>query len=245
MLRLAASFLALLTISVIALPAQAQRAADWWTPVAPRAETERGQRGDDTRRGDRRTRRKDTYDRRPYDRRSYDERYDERSYDNRSYDKRPYHKRKRGSGPPFCRNGNGHPVHGWSWCVEKGFAAPHRPYYRPQRDRRRAPRYRWRHQRGTSISFRISYERMASWNGVLTRADLQVIFDRSTLRRLYDRRDRLGIRAPIEGRWVRPRNAPSGRILQLRAGRTPLAELADWDGDRRVEAVWTVERTPR
>lgn len=28
----------------------------------------------------------------------------------------------RGGGPPFCQNGNGHPVHGWRWCVEKGYA---------------------------------------------------------------------------------------------------------------------------
>lgn len=24
-------------------------------------------------------------------------------------------------GPPFCRNGEGHPVHGWEWCRDKGF----------------------------------------------------------------------------------------------------------------------------
>lgn len=24
-------------------------------------------------------------------------------------------------GPPFCRSGEGHPVHGWGWCVRKGF----------------------------------------------------------------------------------------------------------------------------
>lgn len=24
-------------------------------------------------------------------------------------------------GPPFCRNGQGHPVHGRQWCVDKGF----------------------------------------------------------------------------------------------------------------------------
>ncbi|MGH7458487.1 MAG: hypothetical protein ACREKN_05285 [Longimicrobiaceae bacterium] len=24
-------------------------------------------------------------------------------------------------GPPFCRNGQGHPVHGREWCVRKGF----------------------------------------------------------------------------------------------------------------------------
>jgi hypothetical protein len=27
----------------------------------------------------------------------------------------------RDQGPPFCRNGQGHPVHGRQWCVDKGY----------------------------------------------------------------------------------------------------------------------------
>jgi hypothetical protein len=30
-------------------------------------------------------------------------------------------RRARAAGPPFCRNGQGHPVHGRRWCVEKGY----------------------------------------------------------------------------------------------------------------------------
>ena len=30
-------------------------------------------------------------------------------------------KAKQGNGPPFCRNGDGHPVHGRQWCVDKGW----------------------------------------------------------------------------------------------------------------------------
>jgi hypothetical protein len=26
-----------------------------------------------------------------------------------------------GNGPAFCRNGQGHPVHGWQWCEDKGW----------------------------------------------------------------------------------------------------------------------------
>jgi hypothetical protein len=29
--------------------------------------------------------------------------------------------RSRGNGPPFCRSGQGHPVHGRQWCVDKGW----------------------------------------------------------------------------------------------------------------------------
>jgi hypothetical protein len=28
---------------------------------------------------------------------------------------------KNGNGPPFCRNGQGHPVHGRQWCRDKGW----------------------------------------------------------------------------------------------------------------------------
>jgi hypothetical protein len=30
-------------------------------------------------------------------------------------------KAKKGNGPAFCRNGQGHPVHGWEWCRQKGW----------------------------------------------------------------------------------------------------------------------------
>lgn len=30
-------------------------------------------------------------------------------------------KASQGNGPPFCRNGNGHPVHGRQWCIDKGW----------------------------------------------------------------------------------------------------------------------------
>lgn len=41
---------------------------------------------------------------------------------------------KKGSGPAFCRSGEGHPVHGWAWCEEKGFGR--RTVDRRDRDRR-------------------------------------------------------------------------------------------------------------
>jgi hypothetical protein len=28
----------------------------------------------------------------------------------------------KGNGPAFCRNGQGHPVHGWQWCEDKGWS---------------------------------------------------------------------------------------------------------------------------
>lgn len=37
------------------------------------------------------------------------------------HDRRSGARTKQGNGPPFCRNGNGHPVHGRQWCVDKGW----------------------------------------------------------------------------------------------------------------------------
>lgn len=44
---------------------------------------------------------------------------------------------ERGTGPAFCRNGQGHPVHGWRWCEEKGWADGVRRQGDPRGDARR------------------------------------------------------------------------------------------------------------
>lgn len=47
-----------------------------------------------------------------------DRRDDRRRDDDRRYDDR---RRDDQRGPAFCRNGQGHPVHGMRWCRDKGF----------------------------------------------------------------------------------------------------------------------------
>jgi hypothetical protein len=46
-------------------------------------------------------------------RREYDDRWDDWWNDGRVAG--------REQGPPFCQNGQGHPVHGRQWCVQRGF----------------------------------------------------------------------------------------------------------------------------
>src|SRR5687768_7213323 len=44
--------------------------------------------------------------------------------------------KSKGNGPAFCRNGQGHPVHGWAWCEDKGWDRPRgRVVRRNSRDR--------------------------------------------------------------------------------------------------------------
>ena len=108
---------------------------------------------------------------------------------------------------------------------------------RPHLDRR--PAVRWvaadwrrvrlrgpRHARGRGHRFR---------NAPYV-ADLYGLVDRRTYRRLERHAERIGAYGALNARWVRlDRGA---RILQVRAGRVPLAELVDYDRDPRVEEVW-------
>jgi hypothetical protein len=44
---------------------------------------------------------------------------------------------RNGNGPAFCRNGQGHPVHGWEWCRQRGWG---NDTYRSANGRRAVPR---------------------------------------------------------------------------------------------------------
>lgn len=116
----------------------------------------------------------------------------------------------RGNLPSFCRTGAGHPRFGRRWCVEKGFGL----------------------------------------GGGLRLGDLGDITLRQHDRRLeepdlldvlggvfVDRvRDALGLPdVRLEGRYAA--DGGGGTVLQLRSAGRPVAELADGDGDGRVEAV--------
>lgn len=137
-------------------------------------------------------------------------------------DRRVYGRDRRlGGGPPFCRNGRGHPVHGMSWCRQKGWD---------------------RHGRG-----RVVWDRRGGWGdiilrnraryrhgGLIDRSGLVDILGDVILARLvrdarYDRDD------PVTGRWLSPYGR--GSVLQVRSGTRPVAELSDVDGDGRVDAV--------
>lgn len=125
----------------------------------------------------------------------------------------------RGGGPSFCRSGVGHPVHGRRWCLEKGFGLGGVP---------------WDVVDLGDVIFGDGPRRrdrlgLADVVAVLGHEALDVILGRSHLR---DRR------RDVTARWRRVETgAGEGRVLQLRAGATPLAELSDVDGDGRVDAT--------
>jgi hypothetical protein len=121
---------------------------------------------------------------------------------------------RQGQGPPFCRNNQGHPVHGREWCRAKGWSAT------------------WQRTVWDDVGIRLPRDRRG---GTLRPGTLGEVIDRVVLGRLDERRARLGVHGPMEGRWlVTPEGA---RVLQVRADGVPIAELTDLDGDGRVDLV--------
>lgn len=122
----------------------------------------------------------------------------------------------RGRGPAFCRSGEGHPVHGRRWCVRKGFGLAD---------------VRWRRADLGDLLFR-----RAPWRdrAILDRGDLGGLLGAAVLERLLDRSRRDRFRAPLTGRWFEESGA---RVLQIRAGGRPLAELSDLDRDGVVDVL--------
>ena len=183
-------------------------------------------------RGDDRYEDDDRYDDDDYDDDDYDERYDD-DYDDR-YD------RGRGEargGPPFCRNGQGHPVHGRRWCRDKGFGDGDRA-----RDRERYPRRddRWGERGGWGDVILDGPRRTDRRQRTVDEGGLIDVLGDVVFRRLERERRRVGGTERLEGRWLRLENG--GRVLQVRSGRTPVAELTDVDGDLRADVVLVPRR---
>jgi len=136
-----------------------------------------------------------------------DYRYDDRSG-----------KAKKGNGPPFCRNGQGHPVHGRRWCEEKGW--------------------------GTGSGY-DSWSR-ADWRDVIFRRDpgrqqrmsaptIAGVLGDVVFGRLAGHGRSQGLGGALEGRWLPL--AQGGAVMQLRMGGVPLAELADLNLDGRADMI--------
>lgn len=151
----------------------------------------------------------------------------ERGRDDAQYGRVPYRygdqnsgRDRNGNGPPFCRNGQGHPVHGWQWCRAKGW------------DRGYGSGDRWERAGWSDVIFqgpaptrnrRIEQGSVADVLG-------DIIFGRVTR---FGRDG--GLSGGVDGRWL---TLPGGgAVLQLRMGHNPLAELLDANRDGRADVV--------
>ncbi len=131
----------------------------------------------------------------------------------------------RGGGPPFCQNGQGHPVHGWGWCVSKGWApAHHGPTFLRGWEMLSWDDARFRHRRP------VRYDQ---WLG---EGDLVSIIGDVVLRRVAGEGRARGHTEPARARWVQ--QGLDGFALEVRAGNTPIAYLHDSTRDGRVDRVY-------
>ncbi len=136
----------------------------------------------------------------------------------------------RGGGPPFCQNGQGHPVHGFAWCVSKGFApAWHGPAFLRGWESVRWDDARFRHRQP------VRYDQ---WLG---QGDLVTIVGEVLLGRLIgDTRPRTRSTRtqaqPVRARWVQ--QGFDGHALEIRVGDAPIAYLHDATRDGRIDRVY-------
>jgi hypothetical protein len=137
-------------------------------------------------------------------------------------DRGPAGRGARGGGPPFCANGQGHPVHGRQWCRDKGFGTGGGVIFE---------RRRW-----DDAVFRGADRR----RGALDRGGLIDVLGDVVLGRVAAEGSRLGAHEPLSGRWIMPEG--SARVLQIRSGQIPIAELTDLNGDGRIDAVLISQR---
>ncbi len=130
-----------------------------------------------------------------------------------------------GAAPVFCRTGEGHPVHGWRWCADRGWTRAHRW---------EAPASLWRSVRWNRSYFLIRFHaRVVRYQG--PHWDLWRMVDDRTYRRLVLHRNRLDLGGALTGVWVE--RGPGVAALQVQAGRIPIAELLDFEMDGRIDRV--------
>jgi hypothetical protein len=123
--------------------------------------------------------------------------------------------RRNGNGPPFCRNGQGHPTKGWQWCEQKGWVG----------------NTTWAREGWGDVIFGGGTPRQerpvnqGSIGGILG----DVILGRLTR---FGRAE--GFNGGLDGRWV---PVSRGSVLQVRMGGIPIAEFADMNRDGRADMV--------
>lgn len=134
-------------------------------------------------------------------------------------DRYPAEDRDREGPPAFCRSGEGHPVWGRDWCIDKGFGlGDGNGVWGVDRDI------------GDIILRRPDPERRVVDRGGLIDVLGDVVFGRLALQSLV-----LGADEPLEGRWLAEREGP--RVLRVQAGDLPVAELIDYGRDDSVDRI--------
>jgi hypothetical protein len=131
----------------------------------------------------------------------------------------PYDDDVRSDAPAFCRSGEGHPVWGREWCLNKGFGLG------DYRD------VRWgRTTNVVDIVFRRADDRATLARDVLIGVLGDVVLNRLGLHAVT-----LGYADPLTGVWLGEPTGP--QVLRLTSGGYPVAEIYDENRDNRADAL--------
>jgi hypothetical protein len=125
----------------------------------------------------------------------------------------------RNGAPAFCRSGEGHPVWGRNWCLDKGFGLG---------DGRRS----WAVTRPIED---IIFGRPDTRRRYVEQDDLSRLLGEVALGRLAFQAVALGANEPLRGTWI---GEPRGPVtLRVVSGGVPVAELVDYDRNGRVDTI--------
>lgn len=127
--------------------------------------------------------------------------------------------------PAFCRSGEGHPVWGRQWCLDKGFGLG------------AYDDYRW----GRSNDIGDIMFAPASISGSLIGDALANVLGRTAFNRLALHAVTLGLVQPLVGRWVNDANGP--QMLMVNSGTVPVAEFVDANRDNRADNMLVALRS--
>lgn len=129
----------------------------------------------------------------------------------------------RANSPSFCRSGEGHPVWGREWCLDRGFGLGNRA--------------------GTVWSRGpvddVVFLGQPDYGTRLDRGGLLGVLGDLILGRLALQALGLGYDQPLAGTWVAQPGSP--RLLRVYSGPYPVAELVDTNYDNRPEVLWVVQ----
>lgn len=131
-------------------------------------------------------------------------------------------RRPNGNAPAFCRNGDGHPVWGREWCLNKGFGLGSHDGTLWSR----------------GIIDDVVFQR-SDYGTRLDRGGLLGVLGDLVLARLGLQAVSMGYDQPLMGTWVAEPSSP--RLLRVYAGPYPVAEFVDTDYDNRPEILYVVQ----
>jgi hypothetical protein len=126
---------------------------------------------------------------------------------------------QRNGAPAFCRSGEGHPVWGRNWCLDKGFGLG---------DGRRS----WAVTRPIED---IIFGRPDTRRRYVEQDDLARLLGDVVLGRLAFQAVALGASDPLRGTWIGEAQGPV--TLRVVSGGVPVAELVDYDRTGRVDTI--------